>query len=73
MGNAQVTVQNLRIMKIDPAEHLLLIEGAVPGPKRRLVTVKRSMKRPGVVVAAKGIQAVEVIEEEGKKKAPKKK
>lgn len=70
MGNARVTVQNLRIMKIDLEANLLVVEGAVPGPEQRLVTVKKSIKRPGAIVASKGI--VQVVEEEEEGKAAKK-
>ena len=74
MGNTRVTVQNLRIMKIDPQAHVLIIEGAVPGPEQRLVMVRRSVKRPGVVVAAKGLQDIIVdAGEEATKAKPKKK
>ena len=70
MGNDRVTIQNLRIMKIDSDAHLLVIEGAVPGPEQRLVTVRKSVKRPGAIVAAKGV--VQVIEEEEEQKPAKK-
>ena len=73
MGNTRVTVQSLRIMKIDPQAHVLIIEGAVPGPEQRLVMVRRSVKRPGVVVAAKGLQDMLVDAEEATKAKPKKK
>jgi len=74
MGFDRVTVQNLRVMKVDPQANLLLVEGAIPGPARRLVTVNRSVKKPGKIVAAKGMQVVEVeVEEKRKKPAPKKK
>ncbi len=69
MGNARVSVQNLRIMKIDPQANVLFIQGAVPGPEDRLVIVNQSVKRPGVVVAAKGIQEVFLEEEEAKTKS----
>ncbi|MBI4353978.1 MAG: 50S ribosomal protein L3 [Candidatus Omnitrophica bacterium] len=69
MGNRRVTVQNLRIMKIDAEANLLVIEGAVPGPEQRLMMVKKSVKRPGVVVAAKGM--AQVVEEEEDEKAKK--
>ena len=36
MGHAQVTVRNLEVVRVDPANNLLLIKGAVPGPQRRL-------------------------------------
>ena len=74
MGNERVTVQSLRIMKIDPQAHILIIEGAVPGPEQRLVMVRRSVKRPGVVVAARGLQDIIVDAGEAATKAkPKKK
>ena len=73
MGNDRVTVQNLRIMKIDPQANVLFIQGAVPGPEDRLVIVNQSVKRPGVVVAAKGIQEVFLEEEEEKTKSKAKK
>lgn len=40
MGGEQVTVKNLTIAYINPENHLIGIKGAVPGPKRGLVTVK---------------------------------
>ncbi|MBI3324970.1 MAG: 50S ribosomal protein L3 [Candidatus Omnitrophica bacterium] len=75
MGNVQVTVQNLRIMKVDPPTNRLIIQGAVPGPENQLLFVKKSVKRPGAIVAAKGLQEVIVEEEEVKaaKKPAKKK
>ena len=75
MGNAQVTIQNLRVMKIDLEDNLLVVEGAVPGPEERLIVIKKSLKRPGVIKAAKKIQEVVVSDEEEEKKAakPKKK
>jgi large subunit ribosomal protein L3 len=40
MGNSQVTVKNLVVSLIDPANNLLGLKGAVPGPRKGLVTVK---------------------------------
>ena len=34
MGNVQVTVQNLEIVRVDTENNLLLVKGAVPGPKK---------------------------------------
>ena len=45
MGHAQVTVQNLEVIKVDPAEHLLVVKGAVPGPANGLVIVRHAIKR----------------------------
>jgi len=45
MGNVRVTVQNLEIVRVDAAKNILLIKGAIPGPKKGLVTVKETVKR----------------------------
>ncbi|QSX05989.1 50S ribosomal protein L3 [Sedimentibacter sp. zth1] len=45
MGHVRVTVQNLEIIKVDTAKNVLLIKGAIPGPKKGLVTVKETVKR----------------------------
>jgi large subunit ribosomal protein L3 len=45
MGGNRVTVQNLRVVKVDPARNLLLVRGAVPGARGALVTVQNSVKR----------------------------
>ena len=44
MGNVRVTVQNLEIVKIDAEQNLILVKGAVPGPKKALVILKNSVK-----------------------------
>ncbi|AOT71168.1 50S ribosomal protein L3 [Geosporobacter ferrireducens] len=44
MGNEQVTVQNLEIAKIDTERNLLLIKGAIPGPKSGMLTIKQTVK-----------------------------
>jgi len=45
LGNAQRTTQNLLIVKVDPAEHLLFIKGAVPGATGGVVTVNSAVKK----------------------------
>lgn len=45
MGNEQVTVQNLRLVRVDEANNVLLVEGAVPGPKNGLVYVSPAKKK----------------------------
>jgi len=42
MGNEQVTVRNLEVLKADPERNLLLIKGAVPGAKNGLLLIKKS-------------------------------
>ncbi len=44
MGNKKVTVQNLEIIRVDAENNLLLIKGAVPGPKKSMVTVKETVR-----------------------------
>jgi len=44
MGNVKVTVQNLEIVSVDAENNLLLVKGAVPGPKKSLVTIRESVK-----------------------------
>ncbi len=44
MGGVKVTIQNLEVVRVDAESNLLLIKGAVPGPKKCLVTVKNSVK-----------------------------
>lgn len=43
-GRLRRTVQNLKIVRVDAERNLLLIKGAVPGPKGSLVTIKDSVK-----------------------------
>jgi len=43
-GNKNVTVQNLEIVRADAEKNLLLVKGAVPGPKGSLVCVKSTVK-----------------------------
>lgn len=44
MGNVQVTVQNLEVVRVDAQNNLLLVKGAVPGPKKSLVTIRETVK-----------------------------
>lgn len=44
MGGKKVTTQNLLVVKVDPTKNLLLVKGAVPGPKKSLVTIKETVK-----------------------------
>jgi large subunit ribosomal protein L3 len=42
MGNRKVTVRNLRVVQVEATRDLLLVNGAVPGPKGGLVIIKRA-------------------------------
>ena len=44
MGNAQVTVQNLQVVRVDAERNLLLIRGAVPGATGGNVVIKPAVK-----------------------------
>ena len=44
MGNKKVTVQNLEIVRVDVENNLLLVKGAIPGPKKAMVTIKETVK-----------------------------
>lgn len=44
MGNEKVTIQRLKIVRVNVADNLLLIKGAVPGHKNSIVLVKQSVK-----------------------------
>ena len=44
-GHERVTIQNLEIVKVDTARDVLLIRGAVPGPRGSLLTVKSTVKK----------------------------
>ena len=44
MGSKQITIQNLEVVKVDAENNLLLVKGAVPGPKKALVTIKETVK-----------------------------
>ena len=44
-GNERVTVQNLRVVRIDEERNLIFVKGSIPGPKRGKVTVKETVKQ----------------------------
>ena len=44
MGSVRVTVQNLEVVRVDAENNLLLVKGAVPGPKKALVTIREAVK-----------------------------
>ena len=44
MGSKKVTIKNLEVVRVDAEKNLLLVKGAVPGPKKALVTIKETTK-----------------------------
>ena len=55
MGNEQVTVQNLEIVKVDAELNMIAIRGAIPGPKGGLVYIRNTVKNNIVNNADAGI------------------
>ncbi len=47
MGAERVTVQNLQVVGVRPDDHVLLVKGAVPGPNKGLVLVRKAVKKAG--------------------------
>jgi len=45
LGNAAVTVQNLKVVKVDVENNLMLIKGAVPGSKNGYLVIKPAIKK----------------------------
>ena len=54
-GVETVTIQNLEVVKVDPELNMLVVRGAVPGPKNGLVTIKTTVKVHKVKQAGAGI------------------
>jgi large subunit ribosomal protein L3 len=44
MGNTRVTIQRLQVVRVDQADNLLLIKGAIPGAANGLVLISDSVK-----------------------------
>ena len=44
MGAEKITIQNLQVAKVDAEKNLLLLKGAVPGPRRGLLVIKDAIK-----------------------------
>ncbi len=45
MGNERVTVQNLRVVRVDTDLQVLLVKGAIPGPAQSTVLIKKAVKK----------------------------
>ncbi len=53
MGNAKVTIQNLKVIRVDLANNVLLVEGAVPGHKNGYLVITKAKKKAHKKAAAK--------------------
>ena len=68
MGNVTVTVQNLEIIEVNPAENYILVSGNVPGAKNALVLIKNAIKNtvkknPKEIISYEETVVDEVVEE----------
>ncbi len=45
MGHDRVTVQNLKVVKVDRENHLLALKGSVPGAENGYLIVRTALKR----------------------------
>ena len=73
MGDAQATVRNLRIRGIDLDENLLLVEGAVPGPRDGTILVSKAKNPPRERRGFAGAGTVDPLKASKKASAGKKK
>ena len=55
MGNEQVTIENLEVVKVDAELNMIVIRGAIPGPKGGLVYLKNTVKNNKVKSGETGI------------------
>jgi large subunit ribosomal protein L3 len=44
MGAVKVTIQNLEVVRVDAEQNLILVKGAVPGPKKSILTIRDAVK-----------------------------
>ena len=62
MGDRQVTVRNIRVIRVDADNNLLLVEGAVPGGPNSVVVIRKAVAKKTIKVAQ-----VEPTKKKGKK------
>jgi large subunit ribosomal protein L3 len=62
MGSDRVTVRNLRVLRVDAENNLLLVEGAVPGGPNAVVLIRKAVAAKKIKVAQ-----VEPVKKKGKK------
>ena len=61
MGNVKVTVRNLRVVGMDAEENLLMVEGAVPGPRNGYVIITRAVRAPRERRGFAGAQTIDPL------------
>ena len=45
MGHVTITIQNLKVVKVDLDKNVILVKGSVPGPKGAILKVKNAVKK----------------------------
>lgn len=48
MGHVRITQQNLKVIQVRPEENMILVRGAVPGPRGSIITMKKTLKKAGL-------------------------
>lgn len=61
MGDVKVTVRNLRVLGIDTDDNLLMVEGAVPGPRNGYVVITRAVRPPRERRGFAGAQTIDPL------------
>ena len=61
MGDVRITVRNLRVLGIDADENLLMVEGAVPGPRNGYVIITRAGRPPRERRGFAGAQTIDPL------------
>ena len=51
MGGGRVTIHNLKVLRVDPENHLLMVEGGIPGAPTSYVVIRRAITAKKVKVA----------------------
>lgn len=62
MGTLTVTIQNLEVVMVDVENNCILIKGNIPGPKKSLVIIKSSVKKPGKINSKEELNTYKVEE-----------
>jgi large subunit ribosomal protein L3 len=70
MGDARVTVQNLKVVAVREPDNVLLIEGAVPGYPDNYLVIKKALKREPKAVVVKPVSAKPKQEKKAKPGTP---
>ena len=62
-GNQQVTILNLEVVSVDESKNAILVKGAIPGPKKGLVTIRTAVKAQRKMPTAKTLVSYTTTEQ----------